>query len=96
MVEGIPETADGVRGRSLQVMLNQRKIKARRKKRKELFGIQMCFVGVLLGFATGLSSLAQKAGEEQFMFYQHAFKCLFCAVGKEVRIVDLACSLACF
>ncbi|XP_046886257.1 sodium/potassium/calcium exchanger 3 isoform X1 [Hypomesus transpacificus] len=51
-----------VQGRPPQVMLNQRKIKARRKKRKELFGIQMCFIGVLLALVTGLSCLTDKAG----------------------------------
>ncbi|KAM6956768.1 sodium/potassium/calcium exchanger 3 [Aplochiton taeniatus] len=62
VIAEIAETSIGGRCQSLQVMLNQRKIKARRKKRKELFGIQMCFMGVLLGLVTGLSSLAQKAG----------------------------------
>ncbi|KAL0964432.1 hypothetical protein UPYG_G00323760 [Umbra pygmaea] len=51
-----------VRSRPLQVMLNQRKTKARRKKRKELFGVQMCFMGVLLALVTGLSCLAEKTG----------------------------------
>ncbi|KAK6328721.1 hypothetical protein J4Q44_G00006990 [Coregonus suidteri] len=51
-----------VRSRPLQVMLNQRKTKAQLKKRKELFGGQMLFIGVLLALVTGLSCLAEKAG----------------------------------
>ncbi|KAM4614615.1 sodium/potassium/calcium exchanger 3 [Polymixia lowei] len=49
-------------GVEVEEMLNQRKTKARRKKRKELFSVQMCFAGVLLGFVMGFQSLAQKAG----------------------------------
>ncbi|XP_078144827.1 sodium/potassium/calcium exchanger 3 [Centroberyx gerrardi] len=52
----MPETAVG------GVMLNRRRSKARRRKRKELFAVQMCFVGILLGLVVGLQSLAQKAG----------------------------------
>uniref|UniRef100_A0A8C2B5Q9 Solute carrier family 24 member 3 n=1 Tax=Cyprinus carpio TaxID=7962 RepID=A0A8C2B5Q9_CYPCA len=48
--------------RPLQVMLQQKKIKARRKKRKELFGGQMCFMGLLLLAVSGLSSLAENSG----------------------------------
>ncbi|XP_030627332.1 sodium/potassium/calcium exchanger 3 [Chanos chanos] len=51
-----------VRSRPLQVMLNQRKIKARRKKRKELFGGQICVMGLLLMAVSGLSFLAEEAG----------------------------------
>uniref|UniRef100_UPI0037E7C9E0 sodium/potassium/calcium exchanger 3 n=1 Tax=Semicossyphus pulcher TaxID=241346 RepID=UPI0037E7C9E0 len=57
VVEGMPETAVGG-----GVMLNRRRSKARRRKRKELFAFQMCFAGVLLGLVVGLQSLAQKAG----------------------------------
>lgn len=60
VVEGMPETAVGG-----GVMLSRRGSKARRRKRKELFAIQMCFAGVLLGFVVGLQSVAQRAGEEQ-------------------------------
>ncbi|KAI4812900.1 hypothetical protein KUCAC02_024262 [Chaenocephalus aceratus] len=56
VVEGMPETAAGGGG-----MLNRRKSKARRRKRKELFAIQMCFAGVMLGLVVGLTSVAQKA-----------------------------------
>jgi hypothetical protein len=52
-----------VRCGPLQVMLNQQKTKARRKKRKDLLGVQMCFIGVLLMLVMGLSCLAEKAGE---------------------------------
>ncbi|XP_029525307.1 sodium/potassium/calcium exchanger 3 isoform X1 [Oncorhynchus nerka] len=51
-----------VRCGPLQVMLNQQKTKARRKKRKDLLGVQMCFIGVLLVLVLGLSCLAEKAG----------------------------------
>ncbi|XP_054874685.1 sodium/potassium/calcium exchanger 3 [Amphiprion ocellaris] len=44
------------------MMLNRRRSKARRRKRKELFGFQMCFAGLLLGLVVGLQSVAQKAG----------------------------------
>ncbi|XP_049927763.1 sodium/potassium/calcium exchanger 3 [Epinephelus moara] len=57
VVEGMPETAVGG-----GVMLNRRRSKAKRRKRKELFAIQMCFAGVLLGLVVGLKSVAQKAG----------------------------------
>ncbi|XP_070697006.1 sodium/potassium/calcium exchanger 3 [Pempheris klunzingeri] len=57
VVEGMPETAVGG-----GVMLNRRRSKAKRRKRKELFAFQMCFAGVLLGLAVGLRSVAQKTG----------------------------------
>ena len=44
-------------------MLNRRRSKARRRKRKELFAVQMCFAGALLGLVVGLQSVARKAGE---------------------------------
>lgn len=61
VVEGMPETAVGLGG---GVMLNQRRSKARRRKRKELFAFQMCFAGVVLGLVAGLRSVVQEAGEE--------------------------------
>lgn len=61
VVEGMPETAVGG-----GVMLNRRRSKARRRKRKELFAFQMCFAGVLLGLVVGFQTVAQKAGEGQF------------------------------
>ncbi|KAJ8402709.1 hypothetical protein AAFF_G00363810 [Aldrovandia affinis] len=51
-----------VRSRPLQVMLNQRKIKARRKKRKELFWVQLIFMGILLMVVSGLYCLAEHSG----------------------------------
>ncbi|XP_076600083.1 sodium/potassium/calcium exchanger 3-like isoform X1 [Chaetodon auriga] len=57
VVEGMPETV--VRG---GVMLNRRRCKARRRKRKELFAFQMCFAVVLLGLVVGLQSMEQKTG----------------------------------
>ncbi|XP_042289825.1 sodium/potassium/calcium exchanger 3 isoform X1 [Thunnus maccoyii] len=57
VVEGMPETAVGG-----GVMLNRRRSKARRRKRKELFAFQMCFAGVLLGLVVGFQTVAQKAG----------------------------------
>ncbi|KAK1170941.1 sodium/potassium/calcium exchanger 3-like [Acipenser oxyrinchus oxyrinchus] len=55
--------AAGMRGnRPLQVMLNQKKIKARRKKRKELFLGQICFTGFLLLVVSCFSCLAEKSG----------------------------------
>ncbi|XP_056147850.1 sodium/potassium/calcium exchanger 3 [Lampris incognitus] len=56
----MPGSEEGVPGP--RVMLSRRKSKARRRKRKELFAVQMCFVGVLLGFVLGVQSLARKAG----------------------------------
>lgn len=60
--------------RPLQVMLQQKKIKARRKKRKELFGGQMCFMGLLLLAVSGLSSLTENSGEFRFRICQ---ECVF-------------------
>ncbi|XP_069545939.1 sodium/potassium/calcium exchanger 3 isoform X1 [Brachyistius frenatus] len=57
VVEGMPETAN-----EGGVMLLRWRSKTRRRKRKELFAVQMCFVGVLLGLIVGLQSVAQKAG----------------------------------
>ncbi|XP_059215757.1 sodium/potassium/calcium exchanger 3 [Centropristis striata] len=56
VVEGMPETAAG--GEVVMLLRS----KGRRRKRKELFAIQMCFAGVLLGLVVGLKSVAQKAG----------------------------------
>ncbi|KAJ8001875.1 hypothetical protein DPEC_G00173940 [Dallia pectoralis] len=54
----------GVRCRNGQphVMFTQKKIKARRKKRKELVLIQICLLGGMLLFVKGLSYLAGNAG----------------------------------
>lgn len=61
VVDGMPDTVVGG-----GVMLNRRRSKARRRKRKELFAVQMCFAGVLLGLVVGIQCVAQKAGEGQF------------------------------
>ncbi|XP_076830838.1 sodium/potassium/calcium exchanger 3 [Brachyhypopomus gauderio] len=45
-----------------RVVLNQKKIKARRKRRKEMFGGQMCLMGLLLVMVLGLSSFAGRSG----------------------------------
>ncbi|XP_061079717.1 sodium/potassium/calcium exchanger 3-like [Conger conger] len=50
------------RTRPLQVMLTQKKIKARRKRRKELLLVQMCFMGFLLSVVSGFSLLADNSG----------------------------------
>lgn len=63
VVDGMPDTAVAGAG----VMLNRRRSKARRRKRKELFGFQMCFAGILLGLVAGLRSLSLKAGEGDFL-----------------------------
>ncbi|CAL8255243.1 unnamed protein product [Lota lota] len=63
VAEGImPDVSFGLRGHSLPVMPNQRKTKARRKKRKELFAFQMCFMGALLVLVMGIKSFAPKTG----------------------------------
>lgn len=69
VVEGMPETTGGGGGEEGRggVMLNRRSSKARRRKRKELFAVQMCFAGVLLGLVAGFRSVAQKAGEGQMI-----------------------------
>lgn len=72
VVEGMPETAAGGRG----VMLNRRRSKARRKKRKELFAFQMCFLGGLLGLVAGLQTVAQRAGEGHVSHFTVLNTCL--------------------
>lgn len=74
VVEGMPETTvagagagAGAGGGGAGAMPNRRTSKARRRKRKELFAIQMCFAGVLLGLVTGLRSAAQTAGERRLI-----------------------------
>ncbi|XP_061767056.1 sodium/potassium/calcium exchanger 3-like [Nerophis ophidion] len=52
--EGMPETTVGV-----GVMLSRRRSKGRRRKRKELFAVQMCFTGFLLGLVAGLQKVTQ-------------------------------------
>ncbi|XP_037543628.1 sodium/potassium/calcium exchanger 3 [Nematolebias whitei] len=43
-------------------MLTRRRSNRWRKKRTQLFGIQMCLAGVLLGLAVGLRSVVQRSG----------------------------------
>ena len=62
----MPDISFGLRGHALPVMPNQRKTKARRKKRKELFAFQMCFMGALLVLVMGIKSLARKTGRRLF------------------------------
>ncbi|KAG7463051.1 hypothetical protein MATL_G00191250 [Megalops atlanticus] len=68
IVAGRMSLAVRVRSRPLQVMLNQRKIKARRKKRKELFWGQVGFVGILLAVVSGISCLAENSGYEAYSY----------------------------
>ncbi|XP_003963952.2 sodium/potassium/calcium exchanger 3 [Takifugu rubripes] len=63
VVGGMPDTAVAGAGEA-GMMLNRRRSKARRRKRKELFGFQMCFAGILLGLVAGLRSVSQTAGYE--------------------------------
>lgn len=53
-----------LRNRAKQVMPNQKKVKARRKRRKELVLIQICLFGGLLLVVKGFSSLAENSGEK--------------------------------
>ncbi|KAG5278659.1 hypothetical protein AALO_G00101380 [Alosa alosa] len=59
------------RNRPLQVMLNQKKIKARRKKRKELLFIQLCFLGGMFLVVTALCYLADGTGYDVSSFTSH-------------------------
>nr|XP_029539917.1 sodium/potassium/calcium exchanger 3-like [Oncorhynchus nerka] len=54
------------RNRPPQVMLNQKKIKARRKKRRELVLIQICLLGGMLLFVKGFSYLAENSALHEF------------------------------
>ncbi|KAM9808810.1 sodium/potassium/calcium exchanger 3 isoform 1-T1 [Syngnathus typhle] len=52
----VPESAVGV-----GVMLSRRRrTKGRRRKRKDLFALQMCFMGILLGLVVALNNVAHK------------------------------------
>ncbi|KAG7512517.1 sodium/potassium/calcium exchanger 3-like [Solea senegalensis] len=63
VVDGMLEAAgDEGRGGKGGLMLNRWRSKARRKKRKELFGVQMCFAGAALGLVAGLQCVAHIAG----------------------------------
>lgn len=60
-VESLPGIR--LRNRPTQVMPNQKKVKARRKRRKELVLIQICLFGGLLLIVKGFSYLAENSGE---------------------------------
>lgn len=53
-----------LRNRAEQVMPNQKKVKTRRKRRKELVLIQICLFGGLLLLVKGFSYLAENSGED--------------------------------
>lgn len=63
-VEGMSLPGIRLRNRPAQVMPNQKKIKARRKRRKELVLIQTCLFGGLLLVVKGFSYLAENSGED--------------------------------
>ncbi|KAK5866597.1 hypothetical protein PBY51_020776 [Eleginops maclovinus] len=60
--EGISLPGIRLRNRPKQVMPNQRKVKARRKRRKELVLIQICLFGGLILVVKGFSFLAENSG----------------------------------
>lgn len=63
-VEGMSLPGVRLRDRPAQVMPNQKKVKARRKRRKELVLIQICLFGGLLLVVKGFSFLAENSGED--------------------------------
>ena len=63
-VEGMSLPGIRLRNRPTQVMPSQKKVKARRKKRKELVLIQICLFCGLLLLVKGFSFLAENAGED--------------------------------
>lgn len=63
-VEGMSLPGIRLRNRPAQVMPIQKKVKARRKKRKELVLIQICLFGGLLLVVKGFSYLAENSGED--------------------------------
>ncbi|TNN77884.1 hypothetical protein EYF80_011941 [Liparis tanakae] len=60
--EGASQPGIRVRDRPTQVMPNQKKVHARRKRRKELVLIQICLFGGLLVVVKGFSYLAEHSG----------------------------------
>ncbi|KAM8878876.1 sodium/potassium/calcium exchanger 3-like isoform 2-T2 [Spinachia spinachia] len=60
--EGMCPPGVRLRNQPMQVMPNQRKVKARRKRRKELVLIQICLFGGLLLVVKGLSYFAEHSG----------------------------------
>lgn len=63
-VEGMSLPGIRLRNRPAQVMPIQEKVKARRKRRKELVLIQICLFGGLLVVVKGFSYLADNSGED--------------------------------
>lgn len=74
VVKGMPETAvvgeGGAEGGAVgeggsggEVMLRRRKSRVRRRKRKELFGVQLCVAAAALALVAGLRSVSRGAGE---------------------------------
>lgn len=61
--EGASQPGIRLRNRATQVMPNQKKVHARRKRRKELVLIQICLFGGLLVVVKGFSYLAEHSGE---------------------------------
>lgn len=76
-VEAVERMSPGIRlrNRPPQVMLNQKKIKARRKKRKELVIIQICLFGGLLLVVKGFSYLAENSGEDFAIPHNGGMEC---------------------
>ncbi|XP_075891517.1 sodium/potassium/calcium exchanger 3-like [Nelusetta ayraudi] len=60
--EGTSPPGIRLRSQPAQVMPSQRKVRARRKKRKELVVIQICLFGGLLLLVKGFSYLAERSG----------------------------------
>lgn len=63
-VEGMSLPAIRLRNRPTHVTPNQKKVRARRKRRKELVVIQICLFGGLLLVVKGFSYLAENSGED--------------------------------
>lgn len=63
--EGTSPPGIRLRNQPAQVMPSQRKVRARRKKRKELVVIQICLFGGLLLLVKGFSYLAERSGENR-------------------------------
>lgn len=61
--EGMSPPGILLRNRPTQVMPSQKKVRARRKRRKELVVIQVCLFGGLLLVVKGFSYVAEHSGE---------------------------------
>lgn len=70
-VEGMSLPGIRLRNRPSQVMPNQRKVKARRKRRKELVLIQICLFGGLLLVVKGFSYFSENSGEDSAVCAEH-------------------------